>query len=107
MNCLTIHIRPDLQPELDVAAVISDCRAAGRYPEVEYPDEQEAERYINLNFFSESLTKLWADISSSVLAGPHGPKLKTACVIACEGGHGWDDLITLHHYDPKEQTGSL
>ena len=28
-----------------------------------------------------------------------GPRLARAAIATCEGKHGWDDYLLLHHYD--------
>ena len=35
------------------------------------------------------------------------PGLAAAAIIVCEGEHGWDDYLLLHHFDPAEPLDTM
>jgi hypothetical protein len=56
--------------------------------------------YVNFTFLAKNLPELWTRIKRDVLANPtHGESVSRASIIVCEGKHGWDDYLLLHHYD--------
>jgi hypothetical protein len=65
-------------------------------------------RYLNFTFLAKDPAALWARIRASVLSeGGVGHEIASSSIIVCEGEHGWDDYLLLHHYDPALTTDEL
>lgn len=105
MKCLTIQIQPQAVGSDNEQAVINQAKALGRFPEIDRITEGGG--YTNLNFFSEFLSQLWADLSSLLTDPELGPWLKANSIIVCEGDKGWDDHLLLSHFDPAETLDTL
>jgi hypothetical protein len=60
---------------------------------------EENGRYENLTFDAASpddaLSKLWIVFDSPQF----GRAARASCIVTCQGKHGWDDYLLLHHYD--------
>ena len=109
---LCIQIQPHRAPDLDVAAVRNRCAALAsnetvieRFAVVEGPDEV---AYINLMFATQTIGALW-ELLQRHLYGDEaiGTALSKSSMAMCEGSHGWDDYLQLHHFDPKVKLDNL
>jgi hypothetical protein len=103
---LNIQIQPERSPLLDVehakvqlTEIAKLCAARCRVKE-----GYDEGRYINVNIVTNDLAALWSNIQ---------PELQLidgfaqASIICCEGAHGWDDYLLLHHFDPTEPLDAL
>ncbi len=102
MKCISIQLQPDIDPTLNKEAVLAVLTDAGLMAEiVEGEDEG---RFINLNVNTDDVKLTWQQIKKPLLQIPY---IQTACIIVCEGNHGWNDFLLLHHYDPAEVLDEL
>lgn len=60
--------------------------------------------YINLDFESDDPKADWMKIQAW-LEDVKG--LRISCIVTCQGRHGWDDYLLLHHFDPDEPCDDL
>lgn len=109
---LCIQIQPHRAPELDVAAVRSRCEELAsketvieRVAVVEGTDEV---AYINLMFATQTAAALW-ELLQRQLYGDEivGAPLLRSSMAVCQGSHGWDDYLQLHHFDPTVELDQL
>ena len=101
MKCLVIQLHPSMDTSFTEQDVIKLVRSVGRFPEIDIDDEQD--NLINLNFFSEDLPLLWADLKAGFETNKDlGNWISKVAIIACEGEDGWDDALLLAHYDKSE-----
>ena len=61
-------------------------------------------RYVNVAFATDDLKALWSALREEMLGVP---RLAEAAIVCCEGEHGWDDYLLLHHFDPTEPIDQL
>jgi hypothetical protein len=102
MKRLHIQIQPARSPKLDVPeAIVRLSRLADGVRTTEGHDEG---RYVNLDFKVSDLTGLWAAVREQLRAIP---EVAVAAIVVCEGEHGWDDYLLLHHFDPSEPLDQL
>jgi hypothetical protein len=53
-------------------------------------------RYINVSFHVADIAGLWSAINALLAADR---RLARSVIVTCEGIHGWDDYLLLHHFD--------
>jgi hypothetical protein len=97
MPTLYLQFQPDR-----VASGIDDRILAafhGALPEAEIESGDEDGRYVNFRFKAVSVESGWSAISALFRLPEIGSAAQTACILTCEGKHGWDDYLLLHHYD--------
>lgn len=104
MSYLCIQIQPNRAPDLDVAALRNLCDVlAGNELLVErcsFVEGDDEGPYLNLMFETNSLQALWALLQDHLYQDKTiGALLKRASIATCEGDHGWEDHLLLHHFD--------
>jgi hypothetical protein len=106
MKALHIHLQPERSPELDVTAAITLLRLVGELAgtRAQVTEGVDGERYINLDFAPEDTAGLWASVREELR---NVPGLADAAIVCCEGEHGWDDYLLLHHFDKTEPLDEL
>ena len=106
MKCLTIQIQPERDSSQEFATFIEYSRKLGRFPEVDINPDEGPQVY--LNYFSEQLPLLWADLQQGIYQDPTiGSWAKRVSVVVCEGDKGWQDSLLLHHFDSGEMLDTL
>jgi hypothetical protein len=97
-----MHLQPDRSPELNLSEAIA--RLARLADDVRVTEGEDERRYVSVDFKTTDLPGLWSAIRAVVqsLSGLAG-----AAIIVCEGEHGWDDYLLLHHFDPSEKLDEL
>lgn len=111
MKCLTIQVQLDRIADFDEAGFLNQVRSHGCYPEIDRseintPDFDQP--YINFNFFTDELKVLWPKLHNALYLDPaFGPQLTDCTIVACEGDNGWDNYLTLHHYDAEVAVDTL
>ena len=55
--------------------------------------------WLYIGFKAADPAGLWAAIQEQFRADP---ELAGAAIVVCQGEHGWDDYLLLHHFDPSE-----
>jgi hypothetical protein len=95
-------VQPDLSPGLDLGGVLALFSTAAELAdsELEITQGNDDGPYINYDFRTRDLARLWEVLQTQVfLDRAIGPALARASIATCEGNHGWDDYLLLHHYD--------
>jgi len=106
MRHLNLQFQPERAPKVEAArvreivgALSKDRRVVAGYETSSGDDDGP---YINFTFLAKNLPKLWARVKSEVLANSEiGAGLTEASIVVCEGDHGWDDYLLLHHFDRR------
>ena len=102
MPALQVQAQPNRSPGLDLAVVLKLFTSAAELAdaELEITEGEDDGPYVNYDFRARDLVRLWTVLQGQVfwdqLIGPH---LARAAIATCEGKHGWDDYLLLHHYD--------
>ncbi|GAB1258361.1 hypothetical protein NBRC116494_28630 [Aurantivibrio plasticivorans] len=123
MRCLTIQLSPpglstepndsnrsdDWRQQIETQRLLNllleSSKHVNRFPEIDLPDHNPC---IQLHYFSEDLSLLWTDLRQQLLkSGELGDWVKSCAIIACEGEHGWDDMIVLFDYEDSETMTDL
>jgi len=111
MKQICVQVQPGLDPRLSLDAVRAAFDAISASPLVLWQERSEGKDqgpWLNFLIGTNDLACCWALLQrtlyqESTLGGP-----LTKCSIAvCEGMHGWDDYLLLHHLDPSEPLDTL
>lgn len=94
MPAFQLQFQPDRSPTLDVPAVVASLSSLDASARV--TDGVDDVRYINIDFSPVDAISLWSAIRDRLSAEPD---LSRAAIVICEGRHGWDDYLLLHHFD--------
>jgi hypothetical protein len=102
MKQLTINLQPARAPGLDVPEAVARLTrlAAGAW----VTEGEDTGRYVNVSFQTGDLLGLWTSLREELQGIPG---LAGAVIVVCEGEHGWDDYLLLHHFNPQEQLDHL
>jgi hypothetical protein len=96
MPTFYIQFQPDLVAKNQEQQVLAAFR--DRLPKAQFVEGNDDGRYVNITFKAAPKTG-WA-LVSGVLALPRvGRPAQRGCIVVCEGKHGWDDYLLLHHPD--------
>jgi hypothetical protein len=109
---LCIQIHPHRSLELDLADLRSQCERIAaesvlvrRFSWQEGLDDGE---YVNLTFETDHPKRLWKVLHQQFYqASALGGFLQTSSIATCEGRHGWEDYLLLHHFDADERCDGL
>ncbi len=108
MRCLSLQIQPDRIPQLNVAAVVKELTELTAEPNhsanVDVQEGNDEGRCINVTWSTRNYTTLWNTLQNK-LEQDH--QLSQCSIVCCEGQHGWDDYLLLHHYDSTQQLDEL
>ena len=105
MKALSVQVQPGRAPDMDVGAVEARFREVAEERQLvkrhQFDRGHDKGEYLNFTFGTEDLRALWERVQEALyrdrnLAGPMG----VASIATCEGEHGWDDYLLLHHFDP-------
>ena len=99
---LSVQVQPNRVPDLDLAAVLVLFTSAAELAdaELEVAEGEDDGPYVNYNFRTQDLVRLWDILQGQVFwSQAIGPNLAKASIVTCEGSHGWNDYLLLHHYD--------
>jgi hypothetical protein len=57
--------------------------------------------WLNVSFRGRSHGEVWELLRARGLKHRRlGPLLRRCSIVTCQGRHGWDDYLLLHHFDP-------
>jgi hypothetical protein len=87
---------------LDLAAVLALFASAAEQADAELSvtEGEDDGPYVNFDFRAQDLARLWDILRGQVFWDQTiGPHLAETSIATCEGNHGWDDYLLLHHYD--------
>ncbi|MCE9560744.1 MAG: hypothetical protein K8U57_01690 [Planctomycetes bacterium] len=102
MKQLHIQLQPGRSPELDLAEAVAKLRSVMNGARV--TEGEDDVRYVNVDFWTGDPSGLWESLQKLVQSVPG---LARAAIVVCEGEHGWDDYLLLHHFDPHEAVDPL
>ena len=94
MTEINLQLQPDRSPPMDIRAIVASFSALDGSAQVS--DGKDNGRCININFTPADPMLLWRVIRER-LGADRG--LASAAIVVCEGQHGWDDYLLLHHYE--------
>jgi hypothetical protein len=89
-----IQLQPDRSPTMDFAAVVA--RLAALDASASVSRGVDGIPYINIHISPPDAVGLWREIRGQLNAEPN---LARAAIVTCQGCHGWDDYLLLHHFD--------
>lgn len=101
MKRLHLQLQPSLSPSLNVSDAIAHLQRLAVSTVTEGEDNG---HYINFGYETVDLLRLWEVVHEVILLVPG---LSQAVICCCEGQHGWDDYLLLHHYDLMEPLDEL
>ncbi|MBC8217705.1 MAG: hypothetical protein H8E73_04515 [Planctomycetes bacterium] len=112
MKCLSVQIQPERSPDLDNESFIDLfkkwCGKSTCVSGVDVDEGFDDGGYINTNCMTSDLGALWSQIRSRFYeGGDSSPGLPKASIVVCEGEHGWDDYLLLHHLDDTEELDTI
>jgi hypothetical protein len=100
----SIQIHPHRARDLDLAKIRATCETIARetatVSRFSFVEAHDGHDYVNLNFATSDRRALWQRLQALLYDGADGDALKQSSMVMCEGPHGWDDYLLLHHYDP-------
>ncbi|MEX0641155.1 MAG: hypothetical protein WD468_00560 [Pirellulales bacterium] len=102
MKQLQIQLQPQRSPELQATEAVS--RLTRLSERVRVTEGEDNAQYISLDFTTADLSSLWSVIRRELQATPG---LAKGAIIVCEGEHGREDYLLLHHFDPQQQLDTL
>jgi len=106
MKHLIIQLQPERELSLNEKDAIKLIECIGLTPRI-YTGNDNG-KYINLDFSSNDVKKLWSQINRELLGNPKiGIWIRNVSIITCEGKNGWDDYLLLSHYDRNERLDSF
>jgi hypothetical protein len=76
----------------------------GLADQVSVGEGHDATRYVNVNLRPADVAGLWAVVREQLQADA---ALAGATIVVCQGEHGWDDYLLLHHFDPSQVLDDL
>jgi hypothetical protein len=104
--CIQIH--PHRSPELDLAGLRLQCERIATdnalVQRFSWQKRFEDGEYVNLIFETDYPKRLWKLLHQQLYqASAFGRFVQTSSIATCEGRHGWEDYLLLHHFDADER----
>jgi hypothetical protein len=102
MRIIHVQVQPHRAKRLDIASANESLRRVAKNRSVvrgfKFEEGSDNGIYMNFNYLTTKPAELWQALRS----GPLRSKLlRSACMVVCEGAHGWDDYLLLHHWDRR------
>src|SRR5262252_173684 len=110
MPILSVQLQPRRAPDLDLDAALAILTSAAELAgaELEISEGEDDGPYINFNFTTQDLPRLWEILQGQVFWDRTiGPHLANASIATCQGKRGWDDYLLLHHFDRDYELDKL
>ena len=110
MPALKVQVHPERAPRLDLDGVLEIFSNAAEMADAELTvsDGEEDGPYVDFDFLTADLPRLWEVLQSQVFADDVlGPQLALAAIATCQGSKGWDNFLLLHHYDRSLELDTL
>ena len=99
---LNIQLLPARCPGLDIAEAVARLSRLAKDVSVTEGVDQGA--YVNIALRADHIVGLWIKLREQLQADA---ALAGAAIVVCQGGHGWDDYLLLHHFDPLQALDEL
>jgi hypothetical protein len=68
-------------------------------PSAQISDGNEDERHFNITFDVASASDVLPRLHPILHSPTLGHLARSSCIVTCQGKHGWDDYLLLHHFD--------
>ena len=111
LKALSVQVQPHRAPGLDIEGVRAIMTRIAGTPLVErshFDNGHDEVDYFNFTLGTHDLKSLWTTIQNEVYGDPTlGELVARSSIATCEGPHGWDDYLLLHHYNPKQRRDQL
>jgi hypothetical protein len=111
MKKLTVQIQPEVASDFTPEQVISLLESlpidTHSDTKVRIDRSDDAGTYINVNFKTSDLVKLWDLIRSAFRLDSSTAQSRPPVIIVCEGDDGWNDYRLLYHFDEGIRVESL
>ena len=106
MTRLGIRIHPHRSPQLDLSSLRAECERLAAdealVRQFSWSEGFDEHAYLNLTFETDRPGQLWGLLHQQLYqASRFGSFMQVASMAVCEGQHGWDDYLLLHHYDAE------
>lgn len=107
MTDFCIQVHPHRSADLVVARVRSVCEDLAvsnpRIRRFAVVDGTDGHYYVNLMFETNCPRELWHLLFEHLYeSSEFGDQMKVSSMAMCEGDHGWDDYLLLHHFNPAQ-----
>lgn len=102
MKWLSVQVQPDRMPGSAASAAIT--RLSKLVPDTEVRAGKDGGRYVNINMPAADPRSIWSAIHRLL---QEDEPLAGAVIVVCQGEHGWDDYLLLHHFDAMEALDEL
>jgi hypothetical protein len=110
-KALYIQWQPELANDLEMAKLAALLgNVVDTVPETTFDFEAGNDQgpYVTFRFQSSDLNLLWNALRQQIYELPGvGEVVATSTIAVCEGEHGWNDYLTLHHFDSGTKTDSF
>jgi hypothetical protein len=111
LKAISIQVQPHRAPGLDIdglRALMTRIASTGLVERSHFEDGHDAVRYFNFTLGTRNLKTLWDALLEQVYGDlTFGELVARSSIATCEGSHGWDDYLLLHHFDPEVQRDHL
>lgn len=104
MARLIIQIHPSRAPKLDVTKITTLCDRLEEnetlIDAISTAGGSDDGPYVNVMFDTDDAKTLWPVLHKHLFLNRSiGQQLSQAAIVTCEGRHGWDNYLLLHHFD--------
>lgn len=107
MSAVSVLVRLDLDPAVDLAAVKQRLAGVGKSggiaASVNVVQGDQDGAYINATFSTASRPAMWAAVREELAGTESKPSLLGCSIVVCTGEFEWDDYLLLHHFRESEQ----
>jgi len=112
MTQFCIQIHPHRSPQLDLASLLSECECLATDKALlrrfSWQEGFEDHAYVSLTFDTDHPKPLWKLLNEQLYqASAFGRFMQVSSIATCEGRHGWDDYLLLHHFDAGQKCDEL
>ena len=97
MKQLSVQVDLTLAPGLELQTAIAELKQLSKITFVSELANNEV--CFDITYQTNDLPALWSRIREEF---DEHPELAKASIVVCEGQHGWEDYLLLHHRDPAE-----
>jgi hypothetical protein len=106
MKAIHVQLQPALSTDLDVPVAVSRLTGVAERVKalVRVSEGFDNSPYTNVDFMTLDPRELWLRLQVELRTVPG---MTMASIICCQGEHGWDDYLLLHHFDPSQPLDKL
>jgi hypothetical protein len=111
LKALSIQVQPHRAPGLDIEglrALMTRIAGTTLVERSHFEDGHDGVQYFNFTLGTRDLKALWDTLREQLYGDvTFGKPVARSSIATCEGPHGWDDYLLLHHYDPDVRRDNL